>query len=62
MPSMAKPGCRSPTAWRWPHASFNMGETPAILFVALTPAELEQPLSEDLSDQEPWSMLRARNS
>lgn len=45
-----------------PHASFNMGETPAILFVALTPAELEQPLSEDLSDQEPWSMLRARNS
>ena len=45
-----------------PHASFNIGEIPAILFVALTPAELEQPLSEDLSDQKPWSTLRSRNS
>ncbi len=45
-----------------PHASFNTGNTPATLFVALTPTELNQPLAEDLSDQKPWSTLRPRNS
>ncbi len=45
-----------------PHASFNIGEIPAILFVALTPAKLDQPLSEDLSNQKPWDTLRTRKS
>ncbi|MCY4206120.1 MAG: cupin domain-containing protein [Bacteroidetes bacterium] len=41
-----------------PHASFNTGKTPALLFVTLTGAKLEIPLAEDLSTQKPWSTLR----
>lgn len=45
------------------HASFNAGEDSAVLFVALTPTQLDDaPLAEDLSNLEPWNKLRTRNT
>ena len=44
------------------HASFNTGTIPVTLFVSLTHPELELPLAEDLSAQEPWRTLRSKHS
>ena len=44
------------------HASFNAGEDSAVLFVALTPTEVDAPLGEDLSNLEPWNKLRTRDT
>ena len=39
------------------HASFNVGTTPAILFVVLTEAHSEQVLAVDMAEEEPWRSL-----
>ena len=44
------------------HASFNVGEDSAVIFVVLTPTELDAPLGEDLSNLEPWNKLRTRDT
>ena len=44
------------------HASFNAGEDSAVLFVVLTPTEVDAPLGEDLSNLEPWNKLRTRDT
>jgi len=41
------------------HASFNIGQTPAELFVILTPTDLKLSLSEDLSSEPPWNTLQS---
>ncbi|GAB5518424.1 MAG: hypothetical protein RhofKO_06750 [Rhodothermales bacterium] len=41
------------------HASFNAGETDAVIFVVLTGAEGEQDLGVDVSQTEPWRSLRS---
>ena len=40
------------------HASFNVGTGPAVLFVVLTPAQLDQPLAVDVAAEAPWNSLR----
>ena len=39
------------------HASFNLGEEPAVLFVVLSGAQSSEPLAIDRSGEAPWSRL-----
>ena len=43
------------------HASFNVGNDKAVLFVVLAPAKSDEPLARDVSSEAPWNALRAAN-
>jgi len=40
------------------HASFNTGKEKAVVFVVLTPALSDQPLTTDVATQAPWNRIR----
>ncbi len=44
------------------HASFNVGEDDAILFVVLSSASGDAPLAIDVSTEAPWNALRQRTT
>ncbi len=39
------------------HASFNVGDEPAVLFVVLSDAQSVEPLAIDMAGEEPWRSL-----